>query len=46
MAFQWELIQLNDVVLKLNQESLIEVECSLLLQQAEVIVPLLKTNSL
>ena len=44
MAFQLELIQLNDVVLKLNQESLIEVECSLLLQQAEVIVPLLKTK--
>ena len=44
MAFQLELIQLNDVVLKLNQESLIEVERSLLLQQAEVIVPLLKTK--
>ena len=45
MAFQLELdTQLNDVVLKLNQESLIEVECSLLLQQAEVIVPLLKTK--
>ena len=44
MAFQLELIQLNDDVLKLNQESLIEVECSLLLQQAEVIVPLLKTK--
>ena len=44
MAFHLELIQLNDVVLKLNQESLIEVECSLLLQQAEVIVPLLKTK--
>ena len=45
MAFKLELdTQLNDVVLKLNQESLIEVECSLLLQQAEVIVPLLKTK--
>ena len=45
MAFKLELdIQLNDVVLKLNQESLIEVEHSLLLQQAEVIVPLLKTK--
>ena len=44
MAFQLELTQLNDVVLKLNQESLMEVECSLLLQQAEVIVPLLKTK--
>ena len=44
MAFQLELIQLNDVVLKLNQESLIEVERSLLLQQVEVIVPLLKTK--
>ena len=44
MAFQLELIQLPDVVLKLNQESLIEVEHSLLLQQAEVIVPLLKTK--
>ena len=45
MAFQLELdTQLNDVVLKLNQESLIEVERSLLLQQAEVIVPLLKTK--
>ena len=45
MAFELELdTQLNDVVLKLNQESLIEVECSLLLQQAEVIVPLLKTK--
>ena len=44
-AFKLELdTQLNDVVLKLNQESLIEVECSLLLQQAEVIVPLLKTK--
>ena len=33
MAFQLELDrQLNDVVLKLNQESLIEVERSLLLQ--------------
>ena len=44
MAFQLELTQLNDVVLKLNQESLMEVERSLLLQQAEVIVPLLKTK--
>ena len=45
MAFELELdTQLNDVLLKLNQESLIEVECSLLLQQAEVIVPLLKTK--
>ena len=44
MAFQLVLIQLNDVVLKLNQESLIEVKHSLLLQQAEVIVPLLKTK--
>ena len=45
MAFKLELdTQLNDVVLKLNQESLIEVERSLLLQQAEVIVPLLKTK--
>ena len=45
MAFKLELdTQLNDVVLKLNQESLIEVKCSLLLQQTEVIVPLLKTK--
>ena len=43
MAFHLELIQLNDV-LKLNQESLIGVECSLLLLQAEVIIPLLKTK--
>ena len=45
MVFQLELdTQLNDVVLKLYQESLIEVECSLLLQQVEMLVPLLKTK--
>ena len=44
-VFQLELeTQLNDVVLKLYQESLIEVECSLLLQQVEILVPLLKTK--
>ena len=44
-VFQLELdTQLNDVVLKLYQESLIEVECSLLLQQVEMLVPLLKTK--
>ena len=44
-AFQLELeTQLNDVLLKLYQESFIEVECSLLLQQVEILVPLLKTK--
>ena len=45
MAFQLELETVfNDVVSKLNQESLTEVECSLLSQQAKMLVPLLKAK--
>ena len=45
MAFQLELKTVfNDVVSKLNRESLTEVECSLLSQQAEMLVPLLKAK--
>ena len=43
-VFQLELDTQLNVVLKLYQESLIEVECSLLLQQVETLVPLLKTK--
>ena len=45
MAFQLELETVfNRVVSKLSQESLTEVECSLLSQQAKMLVPLLKEN--
>ena len=41
MVFQLELETVfNDVVSKLNQESLTEVECSLLSQQAEKLLSL------
>ena len=45
MAFQLELETVfNHVVSKLSQESLTEVECSLLSQQAKMLVPLLKAK--
>ena len=45
MAFQLELERVfNHVVSKLSQESLTEVECSLLSQQAKMLVPLLKAK--
>ena len=45
MAFQLELDTVfNHVVSKLSQESLTEVECSLLSQQAKMLVPLLKAK--
>ena len=45
MAFQLELETVfNDVVSKLSQESLTEVECPLLSQRAKMLVPLLKAK--
>ena len=45
LAFQLELDTVfNHVVSKLSQESLTEVECSLLSQQAKMLVPLLKAK--
>ena len=45
MTFQLELeMVFNDIVSKLHQESLTKVECSLLSQQAKMLVPLLKAK--
>ena len=44
MAFQLELETVFNDVSKLHRESLTDVECTLLSQQAEMLVPLLKAK--